>query len=314
MIRYVIVAISCGLVVVGCVNDRTLEAPRDNGSTVYSVRDLDHKNLSARAPALAAADPMGELIASVDPHMEQYQEMPVKSSLSGLLEQVDRVSDHTLALQQEPAACPEGMVLVMGQYCPKVEQTCIRWLETEGPYAYFRCAEYKRPGKCLAERRSMRFCMDRDEYVPPGETLPASHQSWTDATRVCASLGKRVCMESEWNFACEGEELRPYPYGFVRDAQACNADKVDIFRANGKLKDLRSGAQDYPDCTSPFGVHHLSGNLEEWTTIDGSVPARPAMKGAYWQPSRNHCRAAQTAHDTYYNGDETGFRCCRDAD
>jgi hypothetical protein len=34
------------------------------------------------------------------------------------------------------------------------------------------------------------------------------------------------------------------------------------------------------------------------------------MKGAFWQPSRNFCRAAQTAHDRYYNGTETGFRCC----
>ncbi|PKN43903.1 MAG: hypothetical protein CVU63_11775, partial [Deltaproteobacteria bacterium HGW-Deltaproteobacteria-20] len=138
--------------------------------------------------------------------------------------------------------------------------------------------------------------------------------SWTDAKRTCESLGKRVCRESEWNFACEGEELRPYPYGFVRDAEACNADRIDIYRTDGRLTDLREGPDGHPSCTSPFGVHHLSGNLEEWTTIDGSIPARPAMKGAYWQPSRNHCRAAQTAHDEFYNGDETGFRCCKDVD
>lgn len=223
-------------------------------------------------------------------------------------------ADRTRGATDLSSPCPDGMVLVMGQYCPKVEQTCIRWLETEGPYAYFRCAEYKRPGKCLSSRRPMRFCMDRDEFVPEGQTLPAARQSWTDATRVCGALGKRVCQESEWNFACEGEELRPYPYGFVRDAEACNADKVDIYRADGKLRDLRAGADEYPNCTSPFGVHHLSGNLEEWTTIDSTNPPRPAMKGAYWQPSRNHCRAAQTAHDIYYNGDETGFRCCKDAE
>ena len=160
----------------------------------------------------------------------------------------------------------------------------------------------------------MRFCIDREEYAHPSETLPASGQSWTDATRICKSLGKRVCLESEWNFACEGEELRPYPYGFVRDAEACNADRVDIFRPDGRLADLREGPNSHPGCTSPFGVHHLTGNLEEWTTMDGSTPERPAMKGAYWQPSRNNCRAAQTAHDRYYKGDETGFRCCKDVD
>ncbi len=223
-------------------------------------------------------------------------------------------ADRTRSAQEQSTTCPKDMVLVSGQYCPEVEHKCVRWLETEGRYAYFRCAEYARPAKCLTERRSMRYCIDRDEYAPPGETLPASGQSWTDAKRTCESLGKRVCRESEWNFACEGEELRPYPYGFVRDAEACNADRIDIYRTDGRLTDLREGPDGHPSCTSPFGVHHLSGNLEEWTTIDGSIPARPAMKGAYWQPSRNHCRAAQTAHDEFYNGDETGFRCCKDVD
>lgn len=222
-----------------------------------------------------------------------------------------------LAAAAQPAApsdrpCPDGMAYVSGDYCPDVEHRCVRWMETGGRFAYYRCAEYARPAKCLTQRRPMKYCIDRDEYVPPQQNLPASNQSWTHATQVCNSLGKRVCMESEWQFACEGEEMRPYPYGFVRDADACNADRVDIYRTDGKLLDLREGAKDHPRCVSPFGVHHLSGNLEEWTTIDNSTPPRPAMKGAYWQPSRNHCRAAQTAHDQYYNGTETGFRCCKD--
>jgi formylglycine-generating enzyme required for sulfatase activity len=204
------------------------------------------------------------------------------------------------------------MILVSGQYCSNVEQRCIRWLESEGKFAFYRCAEYARPAKCNGKRKQMRYCMDRDEYVPPRETLPASNQSWTNAQSVCASAGKRVCLESEWQFACEGEEMRPYPYGFTRDADACNADRIDIYRTDGQLLDLRDGPDGHPRCVSPFGVHHLSGNLEEWTTIDGSNPPRPAMKGAYWQPSRNHCRAAQTAHDRFYHGTETGFRCCKD--
>lgn len=214
--------------------------------------------------------------------------------------------------------CPDrNMVLVEGNYCPEVFHTCAHWLESNGRYQYFRCAEYT-SAKCLSkERVRMSFCMDRDEWAPPGETLPASHVSWTDAKRTCETSGKRVCLESEWNFACEGEEMRPYPYGWKRDPEACNADRVDLFRPDGKLADLRVGAKEKPQCVSPFGVHNLSGNLEEWTTIDRTKhlqqPA-PAMKGAYWQPSRNHCRAAQTAHDHFYNGTETGFRCCADSD
>ncbi len=213
-------------------------------------------------------------------------------------------------------ACPAGMALVEGEYCPEVEHTCAKWLETTGRYKHYRCAEYT-GARCLSKQREhRRFCIDRDEYAPQGEALPAQRQSWTDAQRTCEGLGKRVCLESEWNFACEGEEMRPYPYGWKRDAEACNADRVDIYERDGSLRDLRVGAGDKPRCVSPFGVHNLSGNLEEWTTIDASAAIqapRPAMKGAYWQPSRNHCRAAQTAHDRYYHGTETGFRCCSDA-
>jgi hypothetical protein len=57
----------------------------------------------------------------------------------------------------------------------------------------------------------------------------------------------------------------------------------------------------------------MAGNLEEFVAMDRQGPPKPAMKGAYWQPSRNFCRAAQTAHDKFYNGTETGFRCCSDA-
>jgi formylglycine-generating enzyme required for sulfatase activity len=121
-------------------------------------------------------------------------------------------------------------------------------------------------------------------------------------------------LEREWNFACEGEQMLPYPYGHNRDASACNADHTDLMDRQGKLKDLRVGPDAYPRCVSPFGVHHMAGNLEEFVALDARGPARPAMKGAYWQPGRNTCRAAQTAHDRFYQGTETGFRCCSDPD
>ncbi len=214
--------------------------------------------------------------------------------------------------QAKPSACSEEMVLVEGEYCPEVQHHCLRYLDPPGRYHRFRCAEYGEP-RCLGKRVHKRFCIDRDEYAPKGEALPANYQSWSSADQYCRTVGKRVCLESEWNFACEGEEMRPYPYGFRRDPSACNADHTDIFTEQKQLRDLRATAGDYPRCVSPFGVRNLSGTLEEFVTRDGTKPAKPAMKGAYWQPSRNHCRAAQTAHDQYYRGIETGFRCCADA-
>jgi formylglycine-generating enzyme required for sulfatase activity len=217
---------------------------------------------------------------------------------------------------QEPAApspCGDNMVLVEGDYCPKVELNCKRYLDPKGRYEQFRCAEYG-PSQCLSkERRHLRYCIDRTEFAESGETLPANHRSFTHGEKACAAQGKRLCRESEWNFACEGEEMRPYPYGFARDASACNADRVDVVSPEGKLRDLRAPGGSFARCKSPFGVMDMAGNLEEFVARDGKGPPQPAMKGAYWQPSRNFCRAAQTAHDRYYNGTETGFRCCSDA-
>jgi sulfatase modifying factor 1 len=212
-----------------------------------------------------------------------------------------------------PAApCPPEMVQVTGSYCPDVRQICLRWMDPPGGrFSEYRCAEYARPAQCRSKRRPLNFCIDRDEYALPDSELPESLQSWTDADRICGGLGKRVCLQSEWQFACEGEEMRPYPYGFTRDSKACNADLTDIYEdGRARIKDLRAPHGSHPGCTSPFGARDLTGNLEEFVTIDGSSPPRPAMMGAWWQPSRNHCRATQTAHDRSYHGRETGFRCC----
>ena len=216
----------------------------------------------------------------------------------------------TRAVAAEPAVCGEGMALVSGKYCPDVRLNCKKYLDPKGAYEYFRCAEYG-PSTCLSkERKEMRFCIDKHEFTERGETLPANHRSWRDGDRTCRKLGKRMCLESEYNFACEGENMQPYPYGFTRDATACNADRDDVVSPAGTLRDLRAPSGSYERCNSPFGVSDLAGNLEEFVTIDRTTPARPAMKGSYWQPGRNFCRAAQTAHDMYYNGTETGFRCC----
>jgi len=182
---------------------------------------------------------------------------------------------------QEPAAaspCGDNMVLVEGDYCPKVQLNCRRYLDPKGRYEQFRCAEYG-PSQCLSkERRHLRYCIDRTEFVESGETLPANHRSFTHGEKACAAQGKRLCRESEWNFACEGEEMRPYPYGFARDSSACNADRLDVVSPEGKLRDLRAPGGSFARCKSPFGVMDMAGNLEEFVAMDGKGPPQPAMK------------------------------------
>jgi formylglycine-generating enzyme len=224
--------------------------------------------------------------------------------------------DEPLASGRAPVGssplCPSEMVLVDGDYCPNVRQECKRWLDPPGAYHEYRCAEYG-PSVCLAARAHKRFCVDRDEYVVKGESLPLAHQSWTSADAICKSRRARLCLESEWQFACEGEEMRPYPYGFERDSAACNIDRMNLGKPQSGLNDLRAPLDAYPRCLSPFGVHDMSGNVEEWATLDhGKTPDRSAMKGAWWLPGKNTCRAATLGHGEVYEGPQVGVRCCED--
>jgi formylglycine-generating enzyme len=218
------------------------------------------------------------------------------------------------SLPSSGGACAPGMVLVSGQYCPNVLQRCKTLMDPEGSALRgLRCAEYEQPARCLSpQRKSLRFCIDRDEYVAPHEKLPKNLTTFEEAAQSCARLGKRLCTESEWVFACEGEPMRPYSYGFVRDSSACNADRRGLVSRDGDLLDLRVEPGFSARCTSAAGVRDLTGNLEEYVTADGS-PKRALKKGAYWQPGANHCRAVQPQQDPSYRGVELGFRCCAEA-
>ena len=210
--------------------------------------------------------------------------------------------------------CPRDMVLVEGQYCTATFQSCARWLDDEHlPFA--RCNEFHNPSRCIGTRVPLRFCIDRYEYTAPGEDLPLNYQSFQKSSAVCASLGKRLCTESEWTFACEGEEMRPYPYGFVR-APKCNQDRSDLYEVNPHrqiLADRRERADARPECVSPFGVYNMAGNMDESVLREGKDhidPFRNALKGGWWMAARNRCRPATTAHDDYYKDIQVGTRCC----
>lgn len=208
--------------------------------------------------------------------------------------------------------CPRGMVKVEGAYCPEVAHRCLEWLDPPtSRYAHFRCARYDRAPRCTKTRVAMRFCIDRTERTEDDGRTPRNAVSFRSATQLCEAAGARVCTESEWQFACEGEEMRPYPYGFERDPTACNTDRTVGLGRVGHLVDHRQAAAANPRCASPFGVLDLAGNVEEWVRADGhKLGWRQVLKGSWWIASRHACRSFQVGHDAAYAGTETGTRCC----
>jgi formylglycine-generating enzyme required for sulfatase activity len=195
-----------------------------------------------------------------------------------------------------------------------------------------RCLRYKEPSVCLSKaRRPMRFCMDRYEWPNKKGELPSLLISWVDAKKECEKIGKRLCTEDEYNFACEGEAMLPYTYGYARDATKCNIDRPYRKREHKLLKyascmkkpeckkeleklDQRLPAGSLAACVSPFGVYDLNGNINEWVFRPGEkYPNRSGLKGGWWGPVRGRCRPTVGFHKEEDYGYEEGFRCCKDA-
>lgn len=227
--------------------------------------------------------------------------------------------------------CPTGTIEVEGDYCPVVEQVCVKWIDIVGNERadgtlWFgqpvRCAEYQSPAKCLSKRRIHKhFCIDEYEYPNVKGQQPQSWMSWYGVRDACASEGKRLCTKSEWTFACEGPDMKPFPYsdGYHRDRTACNFDHDNrswwsiIQRDNKTKRDLDallvpSGFSEA--CVSPFGVRDQVGNVDEWVINETGHPFQSALVGGHVFGVRNACRPETTAHGETFNWYETGGRCC----
>ena len=226
-------------------------------------------------------------------------------------------------------SCPADMVSVEGDYCPIVEQKCLRWLDGE---TKLQCAEFERTPaaeSCPAKTQHKGFCVDRYEWPNQAGALPQYMASWNDAKASCESIGKRLCSDTEWTLACEGPDRQPYPYGggYVRDDRACNIDKPyiwphpeRIFAPKTQDEELARLDQREPSgsrtaCVSPYGVHDMVGNVDEWVVNESQLgkPFRSGLKGGYWGPVRTRCRPMTTAHEESFRYYQIGFRCCSPA-
>jgi len=218
--------------------------------------------------------------------------------------------------------CPADMVEVEGDFCPNVDQTCIKVDKSiHNVNGYAKCDEFA-PTKCLSKQRvHMHFCMDRYEWPNKKEARPLVMLTWNDMKRECGQIGKRICVDHEWSLACEGPEILPYPYGLVRDATACNIDhpqKPDANINNMSKENVEylwqgvsSGSMER--CVSPYGVHDMTGNVDESVVNSEGNPYHSAEMGGHWvKGARNRCRPKTTIHNEDFAFYEIGGRCCKD--
>jgi formylglycine-generating enzyme required for sulfatase activity len=133
---------------------------------------------------------------------------------------------------------------------------------------------------------------------------PINCVSLSEAARYCATLGKRLPSEVEWEYAARGASPTIPLVEFQSSKDAC------VERTNPGTCPVAQ----HPKSTSPFGAEDMLGNVWEWTrdiskTFDGKEEA--VVKGGGWSGPRvalwvHASRPAQA------RADDLGFRCAKD--
>jgi len=297
-----------------------------------------------RAHGLTLADWQNELRRGSEPRFEwrsvdrkHWQAQALRGTAAPTASEPPEVTD---AREGNSAGCPSGMVRVKGSARMELfgpmsgeierlqDAACTDWISKDFPA---RCRTFDRE-KIASEvaklpTKPLDFCMDRFEYPNVLGESPVIVVTFREAESLCKKSQKRLCSESEWTFACEGEEVRPYPYGYTRDATACVVDRAwrpftegalqprDGTKAREELDRLWQGepSGSRAACKSPFGVYDMTGNVDEWTRTVKSTGYASVLKGGYWGPVRARCRPATRAHNEDFVAYQQGFRCCAES-
>ena len=219
--------------------------------------------------------------------------------------------------------CGENSSEIEGYFCPSVVQECLEWQDKDNPRGPNVCLEFaKKSSTCLSNNKTyVHFCIDKYEWPNKKGALPSAYVSWNEAKFTCESIGKRLCTDVEFTVACEGPNIKPYPYGdgYHRDVTACNIGKIwiDPWKNSPEKIDGREVSGNHPNCVSDYDVHDLVGNVDEFVVNTSGFENKPpwisGLAGGHWVGGiRNRCRALTVSHEPSFFWYETGFRCCSD--
>jgi hypothetical protein len=221
------------------------------------------------------------------------------------------------------------MVFIEGDYCSSVEHKCTSQWHSKANDKQV-CEKFEKWSKCTGTKSPKRFCIDDFAWPNQKGERPEVMNNFYQAQDKCAAVGKRLCTESEWTMACEGPEMKPFPYGYERDPNICNGDrdwdrpnmnkvaKRDPSELARLWQGVPSGSQSR--CVSDYGVHDLPGNNDEVaaseTTSSGYRGKFDSVTtgGPWYKGVRNQCRPKIYTHDEGFYYYYLGFRCCAEPD
>lgn len=218
------------------------------------------------------------------------------------------------ATESEP--CQKEMIHVVGNYCTKIKEHCIKWID-DPSLNYARCKSYAK-SECIGPKKQMDYCIDKYE-AHDEKMMPITNISWKESREICISQNKDLCTEDEWTFAAVGEENKPYVYGYDRYPSPCYIEQPKNLAVCGKeLCDIRKPVDAFPNCKSDFGVINQNGGVDEFIIVPRyqhskiqGISMRSALKGGHaWHNARSRNLPITKDHDENFKMISIGFRCC----
>jgi formylglycine-generating enzyme required for sulfatase activity len=247
-----------------------------------------------------------------------------------------------------PASCPAGMAAIPGgTYAPGgrkdavvVAGYCLDLTEVTVA-AYDACVT---SGACTPPDAYEAYDAKRANWQRascnwrhPGRAQhPINCVDSDQSAAFCASLGKRLPTEEEWEWAARsGPDAAPYPWGSAtpdehrlnacglecRAAQAAQGveSRALAYRANDGFAET-APVGSFPQGDNRWGVHDLEGNVAEWTStawrnshLGQADTIDRVTRGAGWLEDHASGLTA-TARDTWTPATRfmtVGFRCLK---
>ncbi len=204
---------------------------------------------------------------------------------------------------KENTAYPQQTIDLPAYYIDKYEVTFSEFLDFSINSGY--AGEGAKEGK------------DWRAFFTPDKALnPVVYVTWKDANSYCEFNGKRLPTEQEWEKAARGTDGRRYPWGNEWEPGRSNTYEAGITQptAIGEFDDV-----------SPYDVHDMLGNVQEWTadwyvTYKGNPKKDPdsgrRLKVVRGLSSRYYGARGYLSNRSAYPAQaiyDFGFRCAKDA-